>query len=386
MSFDFDEIIDRRNSDSAKWKYYAADILPAWVADMDFRSPPALSRALHARIDHEVFGYAFPGPEVTDSIVTWAQRKYGWTIIADDIVLLPGLVSGLNLVTRAFGHPGDSTITLTPIYGPMMSASSDQGMQSIQAPLTAVRSGSTVRFEIDFDAFERAITARTTLFMMCQPHNPAGREFTREELARLGAICQKRNVLICSDEIHGDLMLDGRAHTVFASLSPELADRTITLMAPSKTFNVPGLGCSIAIVQNAQLRQRLKNSMSGIIPHVNLLGLVAAQAAFTQCDDWLAGLQAYLTANRDVLVKFVAEHMPGVATTVPEATYLAFLDFRTVELARDPYAFFMDKAKVALSSGLGFGKDGAGFARLNFGCPRSRMLEVLERLAAALPA
>jgi cystathionine beta-lyase len=180
-------------------------------------------------------------------------------------------------------------------------------------------------------------------------------------------------------------MLDGRAHTVVASLSPELAERTITLMAPSKTFNVPGLGCSIAIVKNAQLRQRLKNSMSGIIPHVNVLGLVAAQAAFTQCDDWLAGLQAYLTANRDVLVKFVAQHMPGVATTVPEATYLAFLDFREVELGRDPYAFFMDKAKVALSSGVSFGKDGAGFARLNFGCPRSRMLEVLERLAAALP-
>lgn len=385
MAFNFDEIIDRRSSDSAKWTYYPADVLPAWVADMDFRSPEPIVQAVRERAEHGVFGYGFKHDGLNAAIVAWAQKRYNWTISAEHIVLLPGLVSGLNTVNRAFGHVGDSTIMLSPIYGPIFSSAHEQGLRPIQVPLAANRTGSTLRYEIDFDALERAITPRTVMLMMCNPHNPVGREFTREELQRLGDIALKRNLLICSDEIHCDLMLDGRAHTTFASLSPEIADRTITLMAPSKTFNVPGLGCSFAIVQNAHMRQRLHGAMSGILPHVNLFGIVAAEAAFTRCDDWLAALQTYLAANRDTLVQFVRDNMPGVATTVPEATYLAFLDFRETAIAKDPYTHFYSKAKVALSGGTGFGVGGDGFARFNFGCPRATMMDALERMAAALP-
>lgn len=385
MSSSFDERIDRRNSDSIKWLAYPADVLPMWVADMDFRSPEPVVQALRERVEHGVFGYAGSLPKLIEAIVAWAASRYDWQIRPEHIVMLPGLVSGLNSVVRAYGHVGDNTIMLSPIYGPMFSSAYEQGLRPILVPLTTTQNGSTVRFEIDFDAFEKAITPRTTLMMLCHPHNPVGREFTREELLRLGEIALKHNLVICSDEIHGDLMLDGRRHTAFASLSPELAERTVTLMAPSKTFNVPGLGCSFAIVPNAQLRQRLHGAISGILPHTNVLGMVAAEAAFTKSDAWLADLQAYLTANRDALVHYVAEHMPGVAVTVPEATYLAFFDFRSAGLSKDPYAHFLSRAKVALSGGAGFGAGGEGFARFNFGCPRSTMMEALERMAEALP-
>jgi cystathionine beta-lyase len=385
MSPNFDEVIDRRASDGIKWLAYPADVLPMWVADMDFRSPEPVVQALRERVEHGVFGYAATLPGLVDAIVAWAAERYGWRIEREHVVMLPGLVSGLNSVVRAYGHIGDSTIMLSPIYGPMFSSSYEQGMRPTLVPLVTTQSGATVRFEIDFDAFEKAIAPRTTIMMLCHPHNPVGREFTREELLRLGEIALKHNLIICSDEIHGDLMLDGRRHTPFASLSPELANRTVTLMAPSKTFNVPGLGCSFAIVTNPHLRQRLNGAISGILPHNNVLGMVAAEASFKHGGPWLADLQAYLTGSRDMLVQYVAEHMPHVAVTVPEATYLAFLDFRSAGLNKDPYAYFLSKAKVALSGGTGFGAAGEGFARFNFGCPRSTMMEALERMAEALP-
>ena len=385
MASIFDELIDRRASDGIKWLAYPADVLPMWVADMDFRSPEPVIQALRERVEHGVCGYAGPQPSLINATVAWAQSRYGWQIKPEHIVLLPGLVSGLNSVVRAYGHVGDSTIMLSPIYPPIYSSAYEQGLRPILVPMPTTRTGSTLRYEIDFDAFEKAITPRTTLMMLCHPHNPIGREFTREELLRLGEIAIKHDLTICSDEIHCDLMLDGRKHTSFASLSPELAERTVTLMAPSKTFNVPGLGCSFAIIPDPHLRQRLQGAISGILPHVNLMGMVAAEAAFTKGDAWLAELEAYLTGNRDALVQFVTEHMPGVVTTVPEATYLAFLDFREVGLGKDPYGHFLSKAKVALSGGAGFGAGGEGFARFNFGCPRSRMIEALERMAAALP-
>lgn len=385
MASSFDELIDRRNSDSIKWLAYPADVLPMWVADMDFRSPEPVLQALRERVEHGVFGYAGPQPKLLEAIVAWAARRYGWQIRPEHIVLLPGLVSGLNSVVRAYGHVGDSTIMLSPIYPPIFSSAYEQGMRPILVPMLTTQSGSTLRYEIDFAAFEKAITPRTTLMMLCHPHNPIGREFTREEMLRLGEIALKHNLTICSDEIHCDLMLDSRQHTTFASLSPELAERTITLMAPSKTFNVPGLGCSFAIITNAQLRQRLQSAISGILPHVNLMGMVATEAAFTNGDAWLTDLQAYLSGNRDAMVQYVTEHMPGVSVTAPEATYLAFLDFRSVGLSKDPYGHFLSKAKVALSGGAGFGAGGEGFARFNFGCPRSRMMEALERMAEVLP-
>jgi cystathionine beta-lyase len=386
MPFDFDQPVNRRDSDSIKWNYYDADVLPMWVADMCFRSAEPIVQALRDRVEHGIFGYAQPPKKLHETVVAWCARQYGWTIQPDDVIFLPGLVSGLNLVCRAYGHIGDSTITLSPVYPPMFSSATEQGMNCIHVPLTATQVNGAIRYEIDFDAFEKAITPRTTILMLCHPHNPAGREFTREELARLGEICIRKHVLICSDEIHGDLMLDDRRHLPMAAVSPEIADRTITLMAPSKTFNIPGLGCSFAIVTNAQLRQRLNSARSGIVPWVNLMGLTATEAAFTQCDDWLRELRAYLTGNRDFVARYLAEHMPTLKTTLPEATYLAFFDCSGAGIDGDPFAHFLKHARVATNAGSGFGKGGDGFVRLNFGCPRAQLHEALEKMAEALPA
>lgn len=384
MSTAFDEIVDRRNSGCAKWGMYGEDIIPMWVADMDFKTPEPILRALQDRVAHGVFGYELPSDALREAVAAWLDRRYGWRITPTDIVFLPGLVSGLNLVCRAFGHIGESAVVLAPVYPPFLTAPGNQGMGLDTAQLALRQAGDAITYDVDFDAFERAITPRTKLFIHCHPHNPVGRDYTREENQRLAEMCIKHDVLICADEIHCDLMLGGAPHMPVAALSPEVAERTITLMAPSKTFNIPGLGCSFAIVQNAKLRQRLLQAESGILPHVNALGLAATKAAYTECDAWLAELQDYLTGNRDALLTYLREHMPAIASTRPEATYLAWLDCRSADIEGNAYQFFLKRAKVALSDGAAFGPGGQGFVRFNFGCPRAQMMEALDRMANAL--
>lgn len=384
MTFDFDRIIDRRCTDCAKWTYYDPDVLPVWVADMDFAAPESIQQALRERVEHGVFGYELPSAALHETVVDWLDRRYGWRITPDDIVFLPGLVSGLNLVCRAYGSIGDHAIMLTPVYSPFLSAPPNQGLIADAVQLRPVQKNSRLSYEIDFDAFEAAITPRTRLFLHCHPHNPTGHEYASGEMQRLAEICLRRDVLICSDEIHCDLMLDGKRHTPLASLAPEIADRCITLMAPSKTFNIPGLGCSFAVATNPRLRVRLEQAAAGIVPHVNVLGLTATQAAFSRCDDWLVALQGYLSANRDALLAFADEHLPGVVATSPEATYLTWLDCRNLGLPASPYAFFLKHARVALSDGAIFGPGGDGFVRFNFGCPRTTMMQALMQMRDAL--
>ena len=384
MTHDFDTPVDRRASGSVKWGRYPADVIPMWVADMDFAVPPAISEALKRRLEHPVFGYEWPSPRLSGAVVAWLDKQYAWKVKPEDIVFLPGLVSGTNLVMRAFGHLGDEAIVFTPSYPPFLSAPSNNGMATKAVRLAQSTVNGNDRYDIDFDAFGHAFSARTAVYIHCHPHNPTGREYTPDEMTRLAQMCLERNVLICSDEIHCDLMLDGRKHVPMASLSPEIAQNTVTLMAPSKTFNVPGLGCAFAVVQNPRLRQRMANAEAGIVPHVNALGLVACETAFTECDAWLADLQAYLAANRDAMLEFVARRMPHVGINVPEATYLAFLDFSRAHITGNPYTFFLEKAKVALNDGSTFGPGYANYARLNFGCPRAQLMETLERMAAVL--
>lgn len=384
MPFDFDRIIDRRCTDCAKWTHYDPDVLPVWVADMDFASPEAIQHALHERIEHGVFGYEWPSITLQETVVDWLGRRYGWQVAPDAIVFLPGLVSGLNTICRAYGYTGDRAVMLTPVYPPFLSGPVNQGMAADTVQMLPSVSGGRLRYEVDFDAFAAAITPRTRLFLHCHPHNPIGHEFAEAEMQRLAEICLQHDVLICSDEIHCDLMLDGRQHRPFASLGAEIADHCITLMAPSKTFNIPGLGCSFAVVTNRRLRARLEQASAGIVPHVNVLGLVAAQAAFSRCDDWLSALLAYLSANRDALLSFVDAHLPGLTTTAPSATYLAWLDCRSLDLPVSPYAFFLDHARVATSDGAIFGPGGAGFVRFNFGCPRATMMQALSQMRDAL--
>lgn len=383
-AFDFDTVLDRRRSHSIKWRRYGDDVLPMWVADMDFVSPEPVLRALQERVQHGVFGYEGPHPELIEAIVAWLARRHGWQVPPEAVVLLPGLVSGLNLVCRAYGHIGDHVLMLTPVYPPFLTAPPNQGLVTDQVPLRAVADGVRWRYEIDFAAFAAAIGPRTRIFLHCHPHNPVGREYTPAELERLAAICLERDVLIVSDEIHADLILDGGRHTPMAALSPAIADRCVTLMAPSKTFNLPGLGCSFAVVTNPRLRARLEQAAAGLIPHVNALGMTAAWAAYAEGEAWLTALLAYLRTNRDTLLAFVDEHLPGIRTTAPAATYLAWFDCRQAHIPGNPYRFFLDKARVATQDGADFGCGGEGFVRFNFGCPRSLMLEALERMAAAL--
>jgi len=244
--------------------------------------------------------------------------------------------------------------------------------------------GDALHYEIDFDVFEQAITPKTRLFILCNPHNPIGRGYSPDELTRMAEICLEHDLIICSDEIHCDLLLNGTRHTPLAALSPKIAQRCITLLAPSKTYNVPGLGCSMAIIQNDSLRRRVEKAMLGIVPHVNVMGYVAALTAYAEGQEWLTQLLDYLAANRDAMVKYVNEYLPGISTTAPAATYLAWLDCRQAGIEDNPHKFFLEQAKVALNDGETFGPGGQGFVRLNFGCPRSTLMQALEQMRVAL--
>ena len=384
MTYDFDRIIERRASDSVKWNRYGAEVLPLWVADMDFVSPEPLLQALHERIAHGVFGYGSPPLELADVICERLAQRYQWQVTPDQILFLPGLVSGLNVVCRAVGQPGDEVLVQTPVYPPFQSAPSHQGRRLKSVELALSRQGEHLRYAIDYPAFEAAMTKRTSLFMLCHPHNPVGRVFTTDELARLAGIVENHNLTICSDEIHCDLLLDGGPHQPLASLSPDIANRCITLMAPSKTFNIAGLGASFAIVQNPSLLKQVKAAAEGMVPSVNVLGFVAALAAYRHCDDWLQALLGYLRVNRDYLIDYVTRQLPGIRTTCPEATYLAWLDCREANIGANPHRFFIDNARVALNDGVTFGPGGEGFVRLNFGCPRPILMQALERMKLAL--
>ncbi len=355
-----------------------------FVADMDFASPPAIVEALRRRLEHPVFGYENPSARLTGTVVDWMARRYNWQIEPQDIIFLPGLVAGINLVIRSYGKPGDEVAVFTPSYPPFLSSPVNNGLVTKQIPMAESVVGGGSRFDLDFDAFERALTPKTSLYIQCHPHNPTGREYLGKELERLGKICIDRNIVICSDEIHCDLTLDGRRHLPMACVSPEIAQNCVTLMAPSKTFNIPGLGVSFAIVQNPVLRERMNAAAAGHIPHVNAFGLAACEAAYSECDHWLEDLRTYLAANRDYMLQFIAKRMPQIEATRPEATYLSFLDCRETKITGSPYLFFLEKAGVALNDGTTFGAGFERHVRLNFGCPRSQLTEALERMANAL--
>jgi cysteine-S-conjugate beta-lyase len=384
--FDFDTVVNRRGTDSIKWSYYGDDVLPLWVADMDFRSPDVIMQAVKERLDHGIFGYALDIPGLREVICERMARLYGWTVQPNQIAFLSGLVTGINVVTRAYAEPETSVLMTTPIYPPFLGAPVGWGQTLCLSDLIEKRDGTRLHYEIDFDDFEqKAADPATKLFLLCNPHNPVGRVYTRDELARMAEICEKHDVLICSDEIHCDLLLDERPHIPIASLSENIAARTITLMAPSKTFNVPGLGAAFAIVQNPDLMKKLHQAAEGVVPLVNVLGLTAMKAAYQDGQVWLDALLVYLRGNRDFLTEYAEKHFPDAALTHPEGTYLGWLDFRAFNLPDDnPYKFFLDNAKVALGNGKIFGENSTGFVRINFGCPRSILEETLDKMRTAL--
>ncbi len=378
--YNFDGVISRRNTDSIKWNRYPQDVLPLWVADMDFPSPPVVADAINRRIAHPFFGYTGEDKLLIESICHWAADRYGWKIEPDWILLMPGVVTGMNWVAHTFVEPGKSLCFLTPVYPPFFNISDYLNANRIEIPLV-VRGN---QYQIDFEGFEKSIDASVKLFVLCNPHNPVGRVFTKAELERINEICIRKHVLVCSDEIHADLVFSENRHIPLASISDDAARNTITLLAPSKTFNIPGLHFSFAVIPNQKLRELMEASRKGVIGYPIMLANEAVRAAYSGGADWLDELLVYLAANRDFLYGFLKEHLPEIDMIKPEGTYLAWLDCRKLVLPSDPYHFFLSKAKVALNDGEAFGVNGKGFVRLNFGCPKSILTDALIRMAGAV--
>ena len=379
MKFDFDTPIDRSGTASVKWnKYGGRDIIPMWVADMDFACPPAIVEALHRRVDHGIFGYSEPPAGIVDVTVAHLQSEYGWKVEPDWIVWLPGLVVGLNVVCRAFGREGADVLTAVPIYPPFLSAPVNAARNVVRVQM--IESNGIWRW--DMAALERAITPSSRLLLLCNPHNPVGRVFSRDELQAIADVCVRHNLVLCSDEIHNGLILDAdKRHIPVATLGEEIAQRTVTLMSASKTFNLPALGCAYAIAASPELRAKLRKAMAGIVHHVGLMGYIATQAAYRDGKPWQSALLDYLRVNRDLVERSVGA-MPGMRIWHAEATYLSWIDARALN-TNDPVKLFTD-AGVGLYDGAQFGAP--GFLRLNFACPRPLLEKALARMSSAVDA
>ncbi|CAI0802072.1 MalY/PatB family protein [Serratia grimesii] len=376
MAFNFDQWVDRSHSDSVKWdKYRDRDIIPLWVADTDFPSPPAIIAALQQRVAHAVFGYGHPSPELIEVFTQRMLERYGWRINPEWLIFLPGLVCGLNLCVRAFTAEGEGTLAPSPIYPPFRKAAKFAGRSQLPIPLTL----EDKRWVLDLTTITGQLNGREKLLLLCNPQNPGGTVYRRQELLQQHAFAQRHDLIVCSDEIHCDLLLEpGCQHIPFATLNEDAGQRSITLMSPSKTFNIAGLGASMALVPNTALRQKLIRTRSGIVPEVDILALVAAQAVYQHGQDWLDELLVYLRANRDLVIERI-NAMPGLQLQPIEATYLAWIDCS--QLAVDnPHAFF-EQAGVGLSPGLDFGN--RHFVRLNFGCRRELLSQALDRMLIA---
>ena len=373
----FDTPHDRRHSNSVKWDRYAGrDVLPMWVADMDFQAPPPVTRALQQRVSHGIFGYSHAGSGLVEALCHWARQHYNWTLEPEWLMWIPGAVPALNAACRLI-EPDQSVVTTTPIYPPFLAAPGHMQRRLLEVPMVHDDAGTA---HMNVEHLAQAFRDQGRLLFLCNPHNPLGRVFGRDELESVAECVLAHDTLVVSDELHADLILEpGLQHQPLAALSPELAARTITLLAPSKTFNIAGLGLSCAVIADADLRARFANAIDGILPYVNTLGYVAAEAAWRDGGDWHRQLVDYLRGNRDLISETLAR-LPRVRAQAPEATYLYWLDLRGCGID-DPVAH-LEEHGLGLSDGADFGAP--GFARLNFACPRVTLEAGLARLTEAL--
>jgi len=383
MTYDFDEIIDRRKSESVKWQRYGPDVLPLWVADMDFVCPEPVLLALQERVAHGVFGYPEVMPRLKEVVIQRLERLYNWHVEPEELVFMPGVVRGFHLACHAVVYPSEAVLVQTPIYSPILRAAKTTGILHQEVALTQNTDGS---YKLDTGLFKRAFNHQTRLFILCNPHNPVGKVYCQDDLEKMAEVCLRQKVIICSDEIHAELLYSGQRHIPIAALDPEIAQHTITLIAPSKTFNIAGLDCSLAVIQNPDLRKEYLTARKGLMSGVTVLGLTAALAAYQDGDDWLQQVLQYLESNRNYLYEFVKNELDGVMMANPEGTYLAWLDCRRAgeDVSTNPYKFFLEHARVAVNDGLDYGNNGAGFVRLNFACPRSTLISALHAMSFAL--
>lgn len=387
MTVNFDGIIDRRGTSCLKYDFavergYPQGILPFWVADMDFRAPQPVIDELTRRVQHGIFGYTDPKESYKEIIVNWMTKHHGWTPSTKALTITPGVVFALAVAIRCFTKPGEAVLLQQPVYYPFTEMIRQNNRELVNSPLV-LKDG---HYEIDFDDFEEKIVKHNVkLFLLCSPHNPAGRVWTRDELLRMASICLKHNVLIVADEIHHEFVRPGFKHTVLASLSPEIAGQTITCTSPSKTFNLAGLQVSNIFIENDELRRKFRAEISAAgYSQPNSLGLFAAQAAYEHGAEWLKELLAYIESNYQKAKAFFAEQMPKVKLIEPEGTYLLWLDFSAYGLTDEELDdIIINDANLWLDSGHIFGKAGRGFQRLNIACPWSTLENGLQHLAKA---
>jgi len=392
MEHDFDRLIERRTTNSIKWNRYGKDVLPLWVADMDFRAPPPVVEALARAVDHGIFGYEEPSATLREAVASRLERRQGWSVDPDWVVAVTGIVSAFYAAGRLLCGPGGrgpGYVIQPPVYMPFNDLERDLGLVRQDAPLERTAAGGDVGYRINWDFFSEAFGsrgARTGMFLLCDPHNPAGIAWEEPELRRMAGIALDAGSVLVSDEIHAELLLGPTRHVSVASLDPEIARRSLTLVAPSKTFNTAGLFCGFAVIPDPELRKAYRAMIERLTLHPASLALVAAEAAYSgACDGWLGELLRYLEGNRDFLRAYIRERIPRLAVSRPAATYLAWIDARGLGLD-NPQRFFLDKARVALNDGEAFGAGGEGFVRLNFACPRSTLAEALERMRKAVEA
>ncbi len=369
--FNFDEVIDRRPSSSSKWTKFPDGILPFWVADMDIRAPEFMLDALKSRIDHGILGYTVTPPSLIDTAIAWLQRSYGWKVQAEWLVWIPGVVTGFNLAARTTINPGEGILIPKPVYYPFLDVPANVGGEAVLSDL--ILAGQ--QWVMDFDDLNtKAANAR--LFMLCNPQNPTGRVYTRPELEQVADLCLRHNLSIMSDEIHCPIILDPeRKHIPIATLSPEIEAKSITLFSPTKAYNIPGLGCAVAVIPDLGIRQRFLKARAGLVPGISPMAYLACELAWADQSDWLPSLLQYIRGNEALVRATVGNRMTAV-----EGTYLAWIDVRDLRL-NDTSAHF-ERHGLGLFIGEQFG--GKGYIRFNFGCPRTTLDEGLRRLTAAL--
>lgn len=389
MDYNFDRIIERSGTSSSKWDRRKKDVgeddvLPMWVADMDFASPPPVLEALRKRVEHGIFGYTERTSSYYAALSSWMKRRFDWDIRETKIVHTPGVIVALNLIIQAYTQPGDKVIIQQPVYHPFSYAIQNNKRILVNNQLQ-IQDG---RYIMDLDHLKKSIDASTHLLILCSPHNPVGRVWTKEELLRLAEICLENDIIIVSDEIHADLVLEGHIHAPTATLSEEIANVTVTCTAPTKTFNIAGLGVANTIISNSNLYDRYFTVVNNAgLEMTNVFAKVALEVAYTHGEEWLLQLLNYLQHNYEFLVSYLKANIPQISVFPLEGTYLAWLDFRKLGLAdKDLKEFLIHKAKVWLDEGTKFGAGGEGFQRMNIGCPRKLLEEGLERIASAISA
>ena len=389
MKYNFNERIDRSENHSAKWaememKFGRSDLIPMWVADMDIKAAPEIVESMKKKVEQEIFGYVYRPDSYYKTATEWLKKRFGYEISPSSLIHSPGVVPSMSILVKMLTKTTDKILIQTPVYPPFASAVKDNGKELVENPLIKDEKG---YYTIDFEDLEKKLSLdEVKLFILCNPHNPVGRVWKKEELLKMGELCKKYNVRILADEIWRDLIMPGYKHTPMASLSKGIEDITITLFSPTKSFNLAGLQASFATFPRAEERKEFDNILGQMdVKRNNPFSLVAFETAYEKCEDWLEELILHIDGNMQYVVDFIAEKLPEIKVVKPEGTYLMWLDFNGTKIPQDKIQeFLINEAKVAMNDGGSFGSNGKGFARMNVACPRYMVEEAMERIEKAL--